>query len=231
MLTASVLVLSSCFFDCEEGNRNLSHKSQIAGNIRSVKVSCDANVILVADSSMSKDSIRLEAESNILDLIQLDISGETLRIESERCYSANIQPVVYVPVRNIEVIKVNGSGNITGKGKMKGNDVSLQVNGSGSIDLNLETVNLSSQVNGSGDIDLTGSAQKHKIMVNGSGNLNTFDFITGRTSITVNGSGDCRITASGELDVKVRGSGNVYYKGTPTVNSNITGSGSVSKQE
>lgn len=230
-LVYTMLLVTSCFFNCEEGNRTLTHKSVKSSTIQSVKVSCDANVVLVADSSFSRDSIRVEAESNIIDLIRIDVRGESLRIESDRCYSSHIQPVIYIPVKNIEVLKVNGSGNITGRGKVKGSDVSLQVNGSGSIDLILETANLSSQINGSGDINLKGAAQKHKISVNGSGNLNTFDFVTGRTSITVNGSGDCRVTATTDLEVKVRGSGNVFYKGTPNINTNIAGSGSVSKQD
>jgi hypothetical protein len=229
MLLSAALMVTSCI-DCIEGNNQVVTRSIKAGEFTGIKLSCDARVILVADSAAS-DSLVLQGESNILDLIEVEESGNALRIDSKKCYSSNKQVVITIPVKSLAALKVNGSGGFESEGTIRCNDLELQINGSGSIELALEAAEINSQINGSGDVNLKGSAQNHKVEINGSGNVNAFEMPAGKTYITVNGSGDCRVFTTTLLDVEIRGSGNVFYKGSPDINSSVKGSGSVRKED
>ena len=216
---------SSCD-DCISGNGHLIVRSLKANDIRSIRLSGDANVVLVSNSS---DSILLEGESNVLDIYELDQSAGSLKIKSGRCLLNHKTVTITIPVKDLESIVLSGSGNISSNTLIHGSDVKMDVNGSGNIDLQLEATNLVSEVNGSGDIKLSGSSKNHRIQVNGSGNVEATEFASGQVKVKINGSGDCNVLATNALDASIRGSGNVYYKGSPDVSSDVKGSGSVEK--
>ncbi len=220
-------LLSSCE-DCIEGNGKLTSKTIKVGDVKQIKLSGDANVVLTTDSSAS-GSIKIEGESNIIDVFQFDESGKSLKIKTEPCIRNHETVTITIPVKMIEMLTINGSGNFSSKSKLKASDLELVVNGSGNIELQVDAGNVSNQINGSGSIILKGTAQSHKTVINGSGNLEASDFATGAVHITINGSGDCKVLATTALSVKVRGSGNVYYKGSPNISTEVKGSGSVEK--
>jgi hypothetical protein len=101
------------------------------------------------------------------------------------------------------------------------------ISGSGKIKMDLEAGKLKTILDGSGKIALTGSTSKHDIKINGSAKINAFDFLTKKTSIVINGSGNSELNASDEMVVKINGSGKVRFKGKPKINQQINGSGSI----
>lgn len=219
------LILSSCN-NCMEGNGKMATRTAKFTEITAVSLSVSADVKLVADSS---GIIKIEGESNIIEAIILEQKGTTLRITSKPCISSNQPITISIPMKLVSDLQINGSGSIRSESKMAAGDLELGINGSGDIDLQVDATNVRSRINGSGNITLQGAAQRHKVEVNGSGNLESENFPTGNVSITVNGSGDCKVMATTALGIKIRGSGNVYYSGSPDISSDIKGSGSLQK--
>jgi len=86
---------------------------------------------------------------------------------------------------------------------------------------------MTSDIAGSGSIHLSGKADVHQASITGSGEINAFGLETQNASLSITGSGDCKVNASEKLQAKITGSGDVLYKGHPQVNKTITGSGSV----
>jgi hypothetical protein len=219
------MLLSSCN-DCMEGNGKMATRTAKFTEITAISLAVSADVKLVADSS---GMVKIEGESNIIEAIILEQTGTKLRITSEPCFSTNKPITITIPMKLVTDLQINGSGSIKSESKMGASDLELGINGSGDIDLDVEAGNVMSKINGSGNILLKGSAQRNKIEVNGSGNLEAENFPTGNVSITVNGSGDCKVMATTDLAIKIRGSGSVYYAGTPDISSDIKGSGSLEK--
>jgi hypothetical protein len=219
------MFLSSCN-DCMEGNGKMATRTAKFTEITAISLAVSADVKLVADSS---GMVKIEGESNIIEAIILEQTGTKLRITSEPCFSTNKPITITIPMKLVTDLQINGSGSIKSESKMGASDLELGINGSGDIDLDVEAGNVMSKINGSGNILLKGSAQRNKIEVNGSGNLEAENFPTGNVSITVNGSGDCKVMATTDLAIKIRGSGSVYYAGTPDISSDIKGSGSLEK--
>lgn len=84
---------------------------------------------------------------------------------------------------------------------------------------------------GSVAIDLAGTVDPQTIQISGSGTVRNFNFVSRITIVTVSGSSDIEVTATKVLNAIVSSSGNIRYQGNPaSVNTRISGSGSVSKE-
>jgi len=225
LFTTAGFLFSSCD-DCVSGNGNNITKHVKIGDITQIRLSGDANVILVNDST---DSLTITGESNIVDLFEFDESGSTLKIKSAGCLLKHETVTIKIPVKLIESLVVNGSGNISSGNMLKSTDLEIDVNGSGDINLQVEAADVVAHINGSGDIVLKGSAKNERLQVNGSGDVDASEFAAGQVKVAINGSGDCKVLATNALDVVIKGSGNVYYKGSPDVTTEVKGSGSVGK--
>lgn len=79
---------------------------------------------------------------------------------------------------------------------------------------------------GVGDFVLSGTDQDElTINFTGVGNIKAFDMKVGTCYITSTGVGDCEVNVINLLDVTITGIGSVYYKGNPTITSDVTGLG------
>jgi hypothetical protein len=217
--------VSSCD-DCITGNGNVITKQVKIGDITRIRLSGEANVILVNDST---HALTISGESNVIDLFEFDESGNSLKIKTAKCILSHKAVTITIPVKVLESLTLNGSGNFTSKNRLKGGDIEFSLNGSGDINLELESENVSGNINGSGNINLKGSAKNERMQINGSGDIEASEFAAGQVKVTINGSGDCKVLATTALDVVIRGSGNVYYTGSPDINTEVKGSGSVEK--
>ena len=82
---------------------------------------------------------------------------------------------------------------------------------------------------GSGNVTVTDpiSVDQMKVSLEGSGSFFGFPLSASTAMVDIMGSGECEITVNNDLDVLIEGSGSVYYKGSPSIQSDITGSGRV----
>jgi hypothetical protein len=218
-------VLTSCM-DCINGKGEVKIHTVPLEAFIGIRLDGDADVFLVSDSSKL---ITIEAQDNIANNIEMKVRNGILRIGYRDCISMHEPVKIYIPVKTVEDLAINGSGNIETRGQISAKTLALKINGSGNLKISLTAETIFSEINGSGSIFLAGSAQRHKNLINGSGNLEAEDLPTENTEITVNGSGSCKIFAIGKLEVLLRGSGDVAYKGSPDISTTIKGSGTVSK--
>jgi hypothetical protein len=108
-------------------------------------------------------------------------------------------------------------------------DFDIRISGSGNLIADsLICENIQTIITGSGNATLTGAAQKAKFQVTGSGSVEGKNFFAIESKCTITGSGNIFTKVHKKLDATITGSGNIQYNGSPeTVNSKITGSGSV----
>ena len=217
--------LTSCM-NCINGKGEVTTHTVPLEAFTGIRLDGDADVFLVSDSSAV---ITIEAQENIFKDMEMKVRNGTLRIGYRDCVTMHEPVKIYIPVKTIEELQINGSGNIETRNQVSAKTLDLKINGSGNLKINLDAETIYSEVNGSGSIFLAGSAKRHKSLINGSGNLEATDLPTDKTEITVNGSGSCKVFAISKLDVLVRGSGDVVYKGSPDISTTIKGSGSVRK--
>lgn len=135
-----------------------------------------------------------------------------------------------VSVKNINELQVNGGGKIISENSIASDYIALSVSGGGGIDLDLKGNNLTTEISGSGSITLKGYATTNDIVMSGGGSMNAFACELETAKIKMSGSGTCEITASAYLDAVVLGSGSVMHKGnTKNVSKKVYGSGVVDR--
>lgn len=232
-ITLAILCLTaSCAQKKIKGSGNVVTIERTTSDYDGVSVSGFYNVELVEGT---EGKLTLKGEDNILDNIETEVRGGTLRIKSidnmNLVPSRNESVFITIPVDEIDKIRLSGSGNFVGKKTLKMNGLDIQVSGSRNIDLTLEADNVSVQTSGSSNIQLNGRTEEIKVQSSGSSNVKAFDLEADEATFELSGSSDVEITVNESLVSRVSGSGHIRYHGNPEkVDSNISGSGRVSKE-
>ena len=139
-----------------------------------------------------------------------------------------VEYVITLPT--LEGIRVSGVGEIFTEGTLTNLEtLNIDVSGSGIFDMDLDTVQqLNIRTSGVGRFTMAGFANTVELNVSGSATVNNFDLIAETYDIDINGMGECEIHVLNELNINFSGSGKVCYKGTPAINSNVSGVGEIS---
>lgn len=211
------------FFDCIDPSNNITSQSIDLQRISKLALNMDAQVFLRQGSSQS---IIVEGPDNVIEDLRLNVSNNEWEIETQHCGTGG-ELDFFITLEDIDALEVNGTGKITGENDFFMNNIDLEVNGSGEIDIAVDVQRLNAEISGTGDLELEGVCDDFEIEINGTGELDAFDFECEEIDIEMNGAGDARVRANEFLKVEISGTGTVYYKGSPTLDIDITGSGSV----
>ena len=172
-------------------------------------------------------NVRVNTDDNIMPHIQTEVKNGKLVISHER---NNLRPTVlkfHITVANLEGVSISGSGDINGNDEFNSDNFYADIAGSGDIAIKVSANRLESNISGSGSIYLAGSTNSYNATITGSGDVDAFELRARDSSVVITGSGNCRISVSDKLRVKITGSGDVLYKGQPQISQSIMGSGKV----
>ncbi len=229
---AFLITLSMTFYSCKKviGTGPSVSEIRSMSNFDGISLAMEATVHITQDS-LSK--VEIIAQQNILDEISTKISGSTLII----MYKPNIQVkgndvIINISVPKMGVLNVSGSGSIQMQNQLATHDLNLNVSGSGRIHIpSIEADDIRTTISGSGEIDISsGVATSLRSTISGSGNLDALNMQSAQVTTSTSGSGTTRVYATQSLFAEISGSGNVYYRGNPVVESEISGSGKLIKQ-
>lgn len=229
-ILATVVFATSCddrgnngLFNCIKGEGDVVTQDLLINEFKSVKLRGSSEVFITQGSPFQ---VTVEGQQNIIDNIETDIQNDRWEIEFEDCMKDYTTLKFYITMPNIQKLEVSGSGKIKGENDFDVNEINLEVDGSGFVNVAvIDAASVDARISGSGRIEVEGVSDYLGSKVSGSGNLKAFDLDADICNIKISGSGDADVSANDELKVKITGSGDVYYKGTPTIDVSITGSG------
>ncbi len=219
----------------------VTKKTLELSEFKSIYVNSNYTVYL---KQTNKQEVVVEALSDIYALTSITVENGVLMINVDRkpdnpnkSVWAKIDDIklnptmkVYVSVKNINELQVNGSGKIITENSLSAPTLSLSVSGSGSIDLDLKGDYLKTEVSGAGKIALKGYATSIDAVISGSGNINAFNCTLDNAKAKVSGSGTCELNVANNIEALVVGSGSIKHKGnTKTATKKVYGSGSVDR--
>lgn len=253
ILAMSISVaFSACYFsDCEKGSGEVITLTREVDSFNQILLNGNYDLFLSQDTVQN---LSIEAEDNILTLLDTWVTANNeLVVEFSECVRQHQTIKLYISMPQISSLKVVGSADVKAQTNIIANELQIEVNGSGDIELDTLAVNelqldikgsgniemdylvatdVVSKVNGSGDINVAGEASSHIVEVQGSGDVEAYDLFVENYEISIVGSGDCRVHVLSNLDVHIKGSGTVYYQGEPEIVATvIDGSGEVIKIE
>jgi hypothetical protein len=182
----------------------------------------------VVISKGAAQHIEIEAQAELIDLVRTDVSGGSWNIRTTKGYSTDAPFIIHITTPKLTGLTIEGSGDIRSEDVFGGNDIELDVSGSGAIAIaHLDVERIEAQDNGSGDITLGGTASELDADIIGSGTIQAAELTCNEAEVTITGSGDASLTAISKLAISITGSGSVRYRGKPDITTDITGSGTV----
>ena len=159
----------------------------------------------------NEQSIKVEANDNIINDVITSSQDGILNIGLKNGSYSDVTVRVYVTLRSIELVAIEGAGNIN-------------------VQNTIDTKDLDCVINGAGDIFLRGYGENLDCKINGAGNIDAFKFSVRNCTAKINGSGNCSVNVSDYLDASISGIGNIIYVGNPEVKSSISGIGKISRR-
>jgi len=202
-------------------NRNLSGFSQIQ----------TYSSIDVYIKQGDKESVIVETNEEFQKQVLTSVEGGKLIIKTKGCINNPDKFNLYITVKNLSDIRSAGSGDIESQGVLKFPKLNFRLNGSGDLDMNLDSKTVSLEVNGSGGVELEGKIDDLDMHIFGSGDIEIATIDYNSVLLSISGSGDVKLLGTAKLfNVDIVGSGDIdcaSFKVKET-NINSTGSGDIS---
>jgi hypothetical protein len=232
IILCGIWILASSLTD-KETKTSTNGSIRPVQTVQGVVVKDNFNIVLHKDTI---NTIRIEADDDMLPYILTAFNtNNVLSISLKQSLYQNIEInakgiTIYVPINHLNLIEVQGASSVNG-GKEKFNcsqNLRLEVNGGGAIDVNLaETKKLRTIVSGSGDIDATiDQTLESSILLSGSGDISIKGNI-GKNTTTISGAGIVNLKGIANYSkFSISGSGQILAEDLTTNNSTITLSGS-----
>ena len=193
--------------------------------IHGIKVMGSMDVIL---TQAATQSIEIEAQANLIDLVSTTVRNGIWYLDTEKSYSTSKDFVVRISAPNIDLVHIDGSGDVKAMSRFSGDDVELGIAGSGNMTMEYVAKNIEASISGSGSIRVSGECTSLKAAIAGSGDLIATKLNSATAEVAIAGSGDISLTAQESLHASIAGSGNVTYTGKPTsIHKDVVGSGEV----
>ena len=230
---ASLVIISLAFvstscMNCIDGDGPMTSENRQLDSFSKLEVNIGADVTIHPGDELQ---ITINAQKNLMDIIEIRTKGSTLVIGSSQCIRSRDGIKVDLTVPTISSIKLNGSGSIRTKSIFKTDELEADINGSGTLAIDVNSKYLEVNINGSGEVIFNGSTDNLDIVINGSGDYRGLGLQTNKAEVTIRGSGDIHVYAKKSLEAEILGSGDVIYAGNPSVESTVKGSGNITKKE
>lgn len=171
-------------------------------------------------------AVTVQGPQATIENITAEVKDNTLTIKNKSNAWDNV--MVYVVVKNISKIEVEGAAVLESTSEIKADNLELSAEGAADVSLQLQVNSLKTEASGAADLKLRGTAPLHTAEISGAASLKAMDLQTKTTAIEVSGAGDAKVDATEELKGEVSGAASLYNKSKPTtVNVEESGAGSI----
>lgn len=177
------------------------------------------------------EALRIVAEDNLLSHIVSEVRGGTLELRTASGVTLDpTRPIEFhITVTSLDSVVQAGVGDVDIDGPAMGNML-LRLTGVGTVRCSdLAATDLDVRLIGVGEVETAGQTDHQEIQLVGVGEYDGRNLASATADVTISGLGDATVRVSDSLVALISGDGDVYYIGDPTVQSTITGTGSVTQ--
>lgn len=159
-------------------------------------------------------------DSGEMQKVKTWVSGKTLHIEYKK-NDDKVLPLepkidIYLTYQQLEEVRVTGIVNVQTEQPISSRFFSLNVEGMGKNNLDVEVKDLEVRCAGTANIYLSGKAENQEIMLDGTGTIDAYHLKSNSTTAEVNGTGSVLVNVEESLVAEANGLGaEVRYRGNP----------------
>jgi hypothetical protein len=177
-------------------------------------------------------SVKIEADDNLIPQIRTEVRSGTLVIENrETNWDVRVDPSspvkITITVKDLQAIDFPSAGSLK-VNNLQVDKLRLVLSGAGDVDLiGLKAGSIDSTLSGAGDIKAAGTVSEMRVEISGFGSFKAADLQAATATVKISGAGDAVVRVSKELHAIITGAGSIDYYGSPSVDQEISGAGSV----
>lgn len=215
LFTALFVIIS--LSNAKAKNTELFSKDYKVKSFSSINANTVADIVYIQSA---KVSVRVEGVQEMLDNLKIDCNKGVLTIENDRVLinKTNEALVIHISSPSIHSIETKGTGNISLNGKVKSDNLNINVEGIGKLRaLDIECKKIYVQYSGIGDLKLAGHTDIVEINANGIGNIDCKDLLAKTTMVKSTKTGKVNCFASENIGLFNDGIGEITYHGNPTL--------------
>lgn len=208
------------------GNNQVTSESRTVGAYESLEINGDYTVHLVQGPA----GITIHGESNLLNTIDTEVKGRRLEIRPASGMIVKPNEPLYVVVTHpgIKSIHARGASKVkTENGTLSGKEIELLGDGAVQFDLNLAYTHCAINLSGASNVYLSGEGTSLEAELSGACTLDTGDYTCRTARIDASGAGNVTVNATDTLSAQLNGAVQLYYKGAPLLQTDISGASSV----
>jgi len=208
------------------GSGNVVRETRPVAPFTGVNLEAVGDVHLVQGTGYA---LEIVADDNLLPLLISEVAGGGLRIHIDGNVSLRPTQTIdyFVTLQTLDAISLAGVGSFEGT-DITATDVTVLVAGVGGVRLvNLQADELTVVMTGVGGMDVSGAVTTQSATLLGVGGYDAPGLVSVDATVLLAGTGSASVQVSGRLIGTITGTGDICYIGTPTLQSTITGHGSI----
>lgn len=227
LVLAAMLMTGACAQAQSNGNGSIKKEDRKVGDFTGIKAGGAFTIVLTQGTT---NAVKVEAEEKMISKIKTEVTGDVLTIYTEGKTETNKPMKIYVMVKELKKIEINGASHLEGVSGFSVDKLSLGVTGAASIELDVKAAEVTISASGAGNVELKGSAGKLSADLSGASSLRAFDLDTKSVSVEASGASHVKITASETISAEASGASSINYKGEPENKTlNTSGASSIQK--
>lgn len=195
-------------------DKNVEEERQVS-SYHSIDISGAYHIVFTEKET---DKIKINAPEDVLSLIKTEVENNILKIGKEDDkHKAISKTTIYIPVnKKIKSIICRGAVNISNESTISIDNLELDMRGSGSVKLSLNTSSLKLDISGAAVVYLSGKTKDFFAEIKGAGNVKAQDFSSENAIIQIKGAGKATAHVTHSLEASIAGTGKINVTGSPT---------------
>jgi hypothetical protein len=233
LASLALFFFSSCrFLDQEhvKGDGNIVTQSRQVGNFVGIDAGGATNVEITQDSAYS---IKIEVDNNLQEYIEVSVENGILYVRQRDNTSINPSRdiKVYVSAPLFNKLFASGASSIITKSRISSDDkIKLDASGASKIEVDMKVPQVDADLSGASFVSVKGETKIIYIGCSGSSEVKAFDLLAESADVDLSGASHAEVYASVKLDAKASGASDIRYKGNAAVTSDVSGAGSIEKE-
>ena len=169
-------------------------------------------------------SLEVECDDNMKEFIDIQLEEGRLKIAYKEHDLDFTKNNLYITVDSLSKIHLDGAVDLTSEGTFMSDTFHLAVNSASHATLSLNAAVLQASSYGAGEIKLTGEGNFLEVQLGGASKISAKDFPVKIADVEGNGSSDFQLHVIDSMNLVLSGNSNLEYRGTPRINSRLSGS-------
>lgn len=166
------------------------------------------------------DEYSVLLRSSNLANVKTEVRDSVLMIDNSDMRYGKLEVNVTMPKLN--TICVQGASEVETVGAFSGDDLFMEIEGAGKVDMELHFAEIEIKTEGAADVDLEGTADYLNITTLGAADVEAEDLVAQRVKVNCAGGTKAKVNCQQTLSAQAAGASKIRYKGNPNIEKQIS---------